>query len=176
VRFEDRLCEHIPPLRRYARALCRDASAADDLVQECLLRALRKRHLWRPSGRLRGWLFRMLYRLHLNERGLAVHRRETPSAEAGPEPGGLAAATAASQEVRVLCSDVLAAVETLPEDQRAALLLVALAALRYREAARILDVPVGTLRSRLARARETVRQRSAWTHPDGAPARLRRVQ
>jgi RNA polymerase sigma-70 factor, ECF subfamily len=173
VRFEDRICEHLPSLRRYARSLCVDAAAADDLVQECLLRALRKRHLWRPSGRLRSWLFRMLYRLHLNERAAAVQRREIPSADATARGD---CSHPASQEIRAICGDVLEAVETLPEEQRAALLLMALEAPSYREAARILGVPVGTLRSRLSRARETVRQLTARPETGGEYARLRRVR
>jgi len=173
LRFEDRICEHIPALRRYARALCRDRTAADDLVQECLLRALRKRHLWRPSGSLRSWLFRMLYRLHLNDCGTAIQRRETPSADTAVRAGRT---TPATQEMRAICGDVLEAVNELPEEQRAALLLMALEAPSYRDAARILGVPIGTVRSRLARAREAVRERSAWAPLPVEAKRLRRVR
>lgn len=74
--FEQQICDQIPHLRRYATALCGDPGAADDLVQDCLERALRKRHLWRPSGRLRSWLFRMLYRLYINQRTSAPVRKE----------------------------------------------------------------------------------------------------
>lgn len=170
VRFEERICEHIPSLRRYARALCRDATSADDLVQECLLRALRKRHLWRPRGSLRAWLFRILYRLHLNQRQSAVHRRESPKADAGDHAG--ATASSASHELKAVCSDVLEAVEALPREQRDALLLIALEGLSYREAARILGVPIGTVRSRIARAREAVR--SSMSIPAGSGAGRRR--
>ncbi|HAB06561.1 MAG TPA: hypothetical protein DCE35_14920, partial [Alcanivorax sp.] len=81
--FEQQICDQIPHLRRYATALCGDPGAADDLVQDCLERALRKRHLWRPSGRLRSWLFRMLYRLYINQRTSAPVRKEQPRADAG---------------------------------------------------------------------------------------------
>lgn len=168
--FNESVCRHVPALRRYARALCREACAADDLVQDCVERALRKRHLWRPPGSLRAWLFRMLHRLYLNGVQSATRRREwlVPQAREGH-------AGRATQEDAAHCSDLLAVVDTLPEEQRAALLLMALEGPDYREAARILEIPVGTLRSRLARARETVRQRSGRR---GAPAerRLRRVK
>lgn len=170
VGFEQRISEHIPDLRRYAQALCRDPAAADDLVQDCLERALRKRHLWRPRGRLRSWLFRILYRIHLNEQSSARVRRESLRADAdhtlAAEPRG---------DARVRCGDVVAALDVLPPEQQAALLLMVLEAPSYREAARILDVNVGTLRSRLSRARETLRR-----HCEGEPAegerRLRRVK
>lgn len=172
MRFEERICEHIPSLRRYARALCRDATRADDLVQECLLRALRKRHLWRPSGRLRSWLFRILFRLHLNERNAASTRRETPTADAELRNTRVAPP---GQETAVVLGDLVRAVDALPDDQRAALLLMALEEPSYREAAGILGVPVGTLRSRLSRARETVRL-SMRASEQGEPRRLRRAR
>lgn len=168
--FEERICGQIPGLRRYARALCREASAADDLVQDCVERALRKRHLWRPHGSLRGWLFRMLYRLYLNGASSARRRKErlVPAANDGR-------AEAARQEDAAHCGELLAAVDSLPEEQRSALLLMALEGPDYREAARILEIPVGTLRSRLARAREAVR-RSSQAVPSEAEPRLRRVK
>ncbi|MBD3650639.1 MAG: sigma-70 family RNA polymerase sigma factor [Alcanivorax sp.] len=151
--FEQQICDQIPHLIRYATALCGDPGAADDLVQDCLERALRKRHLWRPSGRLRSWLFRMLYRLYINQRTSAPVRKEQPRADAG-----LDQTVAADQEDHVECQQALEALDQLPTEQRAALLLVALENPGYREAARILGVRVGTLRSRLSRARETLRQ------------------
>ncbi|MEX2488620.1 MAG: sigma-70 family RNA polymerase sigma factor, partial [Pseudomonadales bacterium] len=141
--FEQRICDQIPHLRRYARALCRDATLADDLVQNCLERALCKRHLWRPSGRIRSWLFRMMYRIYLNDRASAPVRREEITPDAGDsqtEDG--------SQEMHVEVHQVLHVVDKLPLEQRAALLLMALENPGYREAARILDINVGTLRSR----------------------------
>lgn len=168
--FENRVCEEIPHLRRYARALCGEPAAADDLVQDCLERALRKRHLWRPKGRLRAWLFRILYRTYLNERGSARTRREVVTPRAGAP-----LATEGGQETHAQCHDVLAVVDGLPPEQRAALLLMALEGPSYRDAARILDINIGTLRSRLARARETVRRRC---DRGGQPreGRLRRVK
>lgn len=143
---------------------------ADDLVQDCVERALRNRHLWRPRGRLRSWLFRILYRTYLNDCASARARREVVTPDAGA-----ALTVAPVQEAHVECHDVLAVVDELPEDQRAAMLLMALEGPSYREAARILEINIGTLRSRLARAREFVRRRC---RRDGVPAdqRLRRVK
>lgn len=147
----------IPHLRRYARALTRgQREAADDLVQDTLERAWRKRHLWRPSGRLRSWLFRILYRRFLDSR---------PSAHKAPDklitledvwyelPG-----TAAAQETSLHCRDVLQAIDRLPEKQRSILLLAAIEQPGYRDGAHMLGIKVGTFRSRLSRAREQLDQ------------------
>lgn len=154
--YEQQVCDQIPHLRRYALALCGDPAEADDLLQDCLERALRKRHLWRPGSRLRAWLFRMLYRLYLNQRASAPRRREVTD----PDPGAWRTVPP-SQEEHAECLRALADLDQLPTEQRAALLLVALENPGYREAARILDIKVGTLRSRLSRARETLRQQRA---------------
>lgn len=169
--FNRRICAEIPHLRRYARALCGDTDQADDLVQDCLERAMRKRHLWRPAGRLRAWLFRVLYRLFLNNRDAARNRREVLRAQPGDEQ----AVHAAVGEAQVYCFEVLAAVDRLPDHQRAALLLIALEAPGYREAAWMLGIRVGTLRSRIARAREQVRTQLETDRATAAQA-LRRVK
>lgn len=166
--FEQRLATEIPHLRRYARGLCGDPAAADDLVQDCLERAMRKGHLWRPVGRLRSWLFKVLYRLYLNSRDSAAARRET----AHPDPARNQQVWH-SGEMDVRCRQVLALVDRLPEPQRDALLLMALEQPSYREAASILGVRVGTLRSRLARAREALRDMQEQRE---APRALRRVK
>lgn len=171
MNFEQQVCDQVPHLRRYARALCGDSFTAEDLVQDCLERALRKRHLWRPHGRMRAWLFRILYRLYLNERASARMRRETVTPDAGAS-----LVTAASQEAYAQCHDVLAVIDGLPPEQRAALLLIALEGPSYREAARILGINVGTLRSRLSRAREEVRRRCGEHELPAGEHRLRRVK
>ncbi len=104
--FDWLLSREIPHLRRYAYALVHDPVSADDLVQDCLERALRKRHLWQPRGRVRGWLFRILYRTYLNDRSSARTRREVVTPDAG-EP--LIAAD--SQEAHAQCHEVLAVVD-----------------------------------------------------------------
>lgn len=152
--FEELLVAEVPYLRRYARALTGSAAAADDLVQDCLERALRKRRLWRPSGRLRSWLMRMLYRIHLNGR----KRRAVESAHARREGGRGEPVAAQRPELSHECRELVDALHALPEPQRAAILLVALEDVDYQEAAWILGIPVGTLRSRLSRGRETLRR------------------
>lgn len=163
--FEQKLEAEIPALRRYARVLLRDGERAEDLLQDCLERALARRHLWRP-GSLRGWLFRMMRNLHLNE----VRRQQRrPAGESidDHEP-----ALPATQGLRLEVNRVLAAFEQLPEAQREALLLIAVESLSYREAARILEVPEGTVVSRVSRARERLRMLS----DNGPRVPLRRVK
>lgn len=153
MKFEQKVCEHIPGLMRYAFALCGEKAQAEDLVQDCLERALRKRHLWRPASTIKPWLFRILYHIYLNQRGSARYRKESLTENAGEdlaEPSG--------HETALHCRDAMAAIYRLPEEQRSALLLMVLEGPSYKEAAEILGVNAGTLRSRVSRARETVRK------------------
>jgi RNA polymerase sigma-70 factor (ECF subfamily) len=152
----------VPALRRYARALTRDAELADDLVQDTLVRALRSEHLFH-GGDIRSWLYTILTNLNRNRlRSLA--RRPTITAlddndapdMAGPEAGG---------------RDIERALATLVEDQRAALLLVVLEGLTYREVAQVQGVPIGTVMSRLARARMQIK-----AYLDGKRPALRRIK
>ena len=151
--FLDEIEACVPALRRYARALTRNADRADDLVQDCLERAIRKRRLWLPTGPLRSWLFRILLNLYRNEIRQGRRRGEhmpldamvvEPSAPA-PQPGRLALA------------EMARAIDLLPEEQREALLLVVLEGMTYAEAAGVLGIPDGTLMSRLSRARAALR-------------------
>jgi RNA polymerase sigma-70 factor (ECF subfamily) len=144
----------IPRLRRYARALARDAATADDLVQDCLARALGKLHLWQEGTDLRAWLFTILHNQYVNQvrravrEGAAVGLSETePMLTRAPQQGkGL--------ELR----DLERAMSKLPEEQRSVILLVGLEGMRYEEVADVLGVPVGTVRSRLSRGREALRR------------------
>lgn len=152
----------LPALRRYARALTRDAEIADDLVQDTLVRALRSEHLFH-GGEVRSWLYTILTNLNRNRlRSLARRPFISPIEDAdaadmaGPEAGG---------------RDIARALSTLVHDQRVALLLVVLEGLSYREVAEIQGVPIGTVMSRLARARA---QMKAFL--DGERPALRRVK
>ena len=152
----------IPALRRYARALTRDTDIADDLVQDTLVRALRSEHLFH-GGDVRGWLYTILTNLNRNRlRSLARRPALSPIEDndapdlAGPEAGG---------------RDIERALATLVDDQRNALLLVVLEGLSYREVAEVQGVPIGTVMSRLARARVQIKN-----HLDGARPALRRVK
>lgn len=167
--FLDEIEAAVPALRRYARALTRDADRADDLVQDCIERALRKQGLFRPTGPLLAWLYRVLLNLYRNS--LRQTRRH------GGEPLDLDAmlvepSIAAPQPGRIALSEMSRAIDRLPSEQREALLLVALEGLSYQDAAAVLEIPAGTLMSRLSRAREKLRQLT------GAPEepRLRTVK
>jgi RNA polymerase sigma-70 factor (ECF subfamily) len=152
----------IPALRRYARALTRDSDIADDLVQDTLVRALRSEHLFH-GGEIRSWLYTILTNLNRNRlRSLARRPALSPIDDndapdmTGPEAGG---------------RDIERALATLVEDQRTALLLVVLEGLSYREIAEIQGVPIGTVMSRLARARAQIK-----SFLDGERPALRRVK
>jgi RNA polymerase sigma-70 factor, ECF subfamily len=144
----------IPRLRRYARALTRDAVRADDLVQSCLMRAVSKQHLWQPGTDLRAWLFTILHNQHVNDVRRSV-REGVQVAVEDIAPALTAAPTAlAALELR----DLQRALTKLPEEQRQVILLVGLEGMRYEEVAGILGVPVGTVRSRLSRGRDLLRK------------------
>ncbi len=148
--FPDEIEAALPALRRYARALLRDRDAADDLVQDCLERALSRRHLWRGEGPVRAWLYQILLNLFRDGR----RRRVTlVPLDAAPEEG-----RPAPQDGQLALNEVHRAMGALPEEQRAALLLVAVEGFSLAEAARLLGIAEGTLASRLARARAQLRQ------------------
>lgn len=160
--FKQGIEASIPALRRYARALTRDAETADDLVQDTLVRALRAEHLFH-GGAIRSWLYTILTNLNRNRLRSLARRPTLTSIEdddapefTGPESGA---------------RDIERALASLADDQRAALLLVVLEGLSYREVADIQGVPIGTVMSRLARARTQIK-----TFLDGTRPVLRRVK
>lgn len=166
----DEALPHLPRLRRYARLLTGDAARADDLLQDTLERALVKAALWQPPGRdgpdragaLRAWLLSLMHRLFLNQRrderahlyesfdGLQVEPQQ-PSHE-----GAL--------QLRL---DLERALAALPAPAREVLLLVCVEELSYEAAAEVLELPVGTVMSRLSRARERLRQLMQGGEPAG---------
>jgi RNA polymerase sigma-70 factor (ECF subfamily) len=149
----------LPRLWRFALRLTRDRADAEDLVQRCCVRALERRAQWRGDGSLLSWLFSILHSIWVNEvRSRHMHGRWTVHWEQEQaEQCADAHATDASQ--RILCRQVAAWVEALPEEQREVLLLVAVEGLAYKEAAQVLGVPIGTVMSRLARARMAIGKR-----------------
>ena len=149
-----RLLEHeIPRLRRYARALTRDSNRADDLVQDTIVRALVKAHLWQPGTDLRAWLFTIMHNQYVNDLRRAA-RQQVP-VDVDQLASTLPATTdpTASRQL----SELDHALGRLSKGQRAVVLLVGLEGMSYDEAAKILHVPIGTIRSRLGRAREALR-------------------
>jgi RNA polymerase sigma-70 factor (ECF subfamily) len=145
--------EQIPRLRRYARALTRDPTRADDLVQSCLMRAITKSHLWEPGTNLRAWLFTILHNQHVNNVRRAIQEGvAVPVEDAAPT-----LKIPASQDVRLQLRDLGRAMARLADEQRQVLLLVGLEGMRYEEVAAVLQIPLGTVRSRLSRGREALR-------------------
>jgi RNA polymerase sigma-70 factor, ECF subfamily len=144
----------IPRLRRYARALTRDVVTADDLVQDCLTRALGKLHLWQQGSDLRAWLFTILHNQYVNH----IRRAVREGAAVGLNESEPLLSRAPQQGKRLELRDLERAIAKLPEEQRTVILLVGLEGMRYEEVAAVLDVPVGTIRSRLSRGREALRR------------------
>jgi RNA polymerase sigma-70 factor (ECF subfamily) len=145
----------IPRLRRYAQSLRREPDHAEDLVQECLLRAIEKIDTWQPGTNLRAWLFVILRNCHLNE--IRRERRIVSNDDDSPSSGPTLTVPA-NQEICVALAEVRNAYLSLSEEHREVLLLVAIEGLQYKEASAILDVPLGTVQSRLSRARQALRQ------------------
>jgi RNA polymerase sigma-70 factor (ECF subfamily) len=149
----------IPRLRRYARVLTGDPTRADDLVQDALGRAWEKRSLWRAGSDLRAWLFTIMHNVYVNQ--LALARREAGNVSLDAE-GEFGAAwqvpVQGNQLDRVELLELVALMGKLPPEQREVLLLAAVEELRYEEIAAVLAIPVGTVMSRLSRARDKLRR------------------
>jgi RNA polymerase sigma factor (sigma-70 family) len=150
------LVDHIPGLRRYARALTADTWSADDLVQDTLERACSKWRLWLVGSDLRAWLFALMHNLHANHVRRAV--RDVRSSGPLVDVDSLVDTLAASPTAPETGLDLQRCLMRLPEDQRVVLLLVTLEDLPYAQVAQILKVPVGTVMSRLSRARSRLRE------------------
>ena len=145
--------QHIPRLRRYARALTGDRGMADDLVQDTLERAWNKLHLWRRGSDLRAWLFTVMHNVFINQLRSRAAYQVVPLDESE-----LNTTERPRQTDRLEIRDLDMALRKLPDEQREVLLLVALEQLSYEETARALGIPIGTVMSRLSRARERLRR------------------
>lgn len=154
----DQVVALIPRLRRYAHALAGDAGLADDLVQDTLERALGKFHLWRPGSDLRAWLFTLMHNVYVNQ--LRRRRESTAFDEETTE-----IPVRAAQEGALLSRDLQRGLQRLPAEQLEVLLLVVLEDMSYQEVATTLGVPIGTVMSRLSRARDKLR-----TAMEGTPS------
>ncbi len=161
-----RLVELIPRLRRYARALVGDRATADDLVQDTLERAWAKLHLYRRGTDLRAWLFTVMHNVHVNR--VRAARVTDPLEDEMPE-----LAQRPAQGDALLVRDLDRAIGRLPADQRSVLLLVTLEEMSYEEVARTLGIPIGTVMSRLSRARDKLR---AMMMGQSATAKLKVVK
>lgn len=147
--------EQLPRLRGYARALTRDAASADDLVQAALLRAYERASTYRPGNSLRSWLLSIVHNLFIDQK-----RRETSEQKRNARLSQLNEGLVAQgeQEAAVRLAEVAARFAALPGEHRAVLSLIGVQGLSYQEAATTLGVPVGTVMSRLHRARAALRE------------------
>src|SRR5512137_2273487 len=163
----------VPRLRRYARALTGSREAADDLTQDTLERAWGKRALWQSGTDLRAWMFTVMHNVFVN--GTRRSRPMLSLDDLAIEDAGPAPAT--SVETGVVLAELARALSRLPEEQREVLLLVGLEQFSYAEASEVIGVPIGTVMSRLSRARERLRiLMEAGTAGADRQAPLRRVK
>jgi len=153
----DQIVAEIPRLRRYARALTGDAARADDLVQDTIERALSRWSLWRSGTNLRAWMFAIMHNLFVNQIKSA-QRIEYVGDDPLPD-----LASRATQSDALEVRDLAGALQRLSPEQREVLLLVGLEELSYEQAAKALGIPIGTVMSRLSRARERLRALVAGT-------------
>ena len=144
----------IPRLRRYARALVRDRDSADDLVQDCLERALLKLDNWQTGESPRRWLFAIMHNLFIDRVRRDGRRGEVAML---PLEGGEAMAVPAEQSAALASREIVEALQVIAPERRAALVLIAVEGFSYAEAADVLGIPVGTLMSRISRGREELR-------------------
>ena len=153
-RFQRDVVDLLPRLRRLARAIARDLADADDLVQVTLERALARRQQWRPGTRLDSWMFRIMKNAWIDESRTRTRRPRIFSPEAAGETVGAQGSDAL--DTRIEAARAARAMARLPDDQRIAVAMVLVDGLSYREAADALEIPMGTLTSRLVRGRTSL--------------------
>ena len=155
--FQREFVDLLPRLRRLARVLTRDAADADDLVQLSVERGLERREQWRDGTRLDSWMFKIMKNAWIDE--TRARTRTARVMEAGLDAGQIADAGVPDMGMRLAANAAERALCELPDDQRLAVALVLIEGLSYREAADALDVPIGTLTSRLVRGRMALQER-----------------
>ncbi|MET0108650.1 MAG: sigma-70 family RNA polymerase sigma factor [Candidatus Thiodiazotropha sp.] len=166
--FSKLLIENIPHLRRYARSLTRDRHQSEDLVQDCLDRALSRMSQWQSDTNLRAWLFTIMHNLHVS----GLRGRRHSSNWESLDQSETADQRQSGQESMIQMRDLEHALYRLSDEQREILMLVCVEGMRYEEVAQVLNIPTGTVMSRLHRAREALRQ----ILKDEEPAKLRRIK
>ena len=164
--IRESIVEHIPRLRRYARAMTGNSTRADDLVQDTLERAWSRRYLWRHGSDLRAWLFTIMHNIFVNQ----LRQNRERHGHVPFDDDNESSAPIASDHGLAM-RDLARALEQLPAEYREVVLLVGLEQMSYNEVAKVLDVPLGTVMSRLSRGRERLRALMS-----GQAAVLRRVK
>ena len=163
----------IPRLRRYARVLTGDATRADDLVQETLARGWEKRRLWAAGTDLRAWLFTIMHNVFVNQRAMATREAQNVSLDGEGDSGAAwQLPVRATQQAHVELIEVLRELSRLPFEQREVLVLAAVEEMRYEEIATVLSIPVGTVMSRLSRAREKLRRALNEVPGESSPLKI----
>ncbi|MEJ0069327.1 MAG: RNA polymerase sigma factor [Pseudomonadota bacterium] len=165
---EEQLVDHIPELRRLARSFDKDRAAADDLVQETLVRALQKLHLYEPTGPFAGWLATIMRNLFIDR---TRRRKIKPEEPVDVLPQALEPRSKDDPIDRLTLRDLKIAIAGLPPAQREVLLMIGVSGQSYEDVAAQLAVPLGTVRSRLFRARETLMRKMDPGHVERRPGR-----
>jgi RNA polymerase sigma-70 factor (ECF subfamily) len=150
--FEDELIALLPRLRRFAHSLSRSPADADDLTQATIERALRSRDQWLPGTRLDSWAYRIMRNLWIDTARSRVRKEKFEASPEEAERHGEDGAIEASAEL----ARVMSAMQQLPDEQREVVSLILIEGFGYREAAELLDLPIGTVSSRLVRGRTTL--------------------
>ncbi|MEW7989767.1 MAG: sigma-70 family RNA polymerase sigma factor [Candidatus Thiodiazotropha sp.] len=166
--FSKLLIENIPHLRRYARSLTRDRHQSEDLVQDCLDRALSRMSQWQRDTNLRAWLFTIMHNLHVS----SLRGRRHSTAWESLEQSETADQRQSGQEGMIQIRDLEGALSRLSDEQREILMLVCVEGMRYEEVAQVLNIATGTVMSRLHRARKALRQILKGEEP----TKLRRIK
>jgi len=166
----EKVISHIPRLRRYARALVGDTNKADDLVQDCLTRALSRLGLWRAGSDMRAWLFTIMHNVYVNDFRKQQNKPPCLSLHDVAEQSQIGA----SPDEALKLSDLETILRSLPVNQLEVVLMIGLEGLSYQQVAGILKIPVGTVMSRLHRGRNQLR---SWlTDKNDLPSGLRSVK
>ena len=149
--IEALITEQIPRLRRYARALTADRTSADDLVQDTLERAWEKLYMWRRGSDLRAWMFSIMHNTFINY----IRKNRIPTVSMDED--ALEVPTRATQHDALEIRDLASAIAKLPNEYREVILLIGLEQMSYEEVSQVLNIPLGTVMSRLSRGREQLR-------------------
>ena len=148
------VAHHMVALRRYARSLVRNSAEADDLVQECITRAIARLRVWHEVRDLRAYLFTILNNVHLD----SIAQRKRAGNVVPLDEAVKNLSSRPNQLARIEANELAEALERIPEEQRRVVLLVGIGGMKYHEIAKMLGIPIGTVMSRLSRGRETLRK------------------